>query len=410
MGRMWGAAAPTRLLLLLLVLAGLCARDAWAMPRRALAAGDDARGSAYPAPQLDPGVELQGHPSGRAVPAAPWNPAPETGWHPTGDGYVTSEHGPVPVPQGDPTSVAVGDGYPASPLGPGAELQGGHTGPRRAMRQAKRGKSSQRTSEILKEILKELEGAQGADGEAVKQEAFPRGNTLPGSEGATEAAQATVPPVLSEPGEARHTGVFQFFRENPGTEQAVSGSRVLGAGSMAAVPSAESKAASSLRGWQRESRHLGTARAPAGCPAAQARAKAPSCSSRCGWREDRECLGRCRRAQALPREHGGNLGLPALRHASVLRGHPAAQEKTAAPLRSLGSPGTETGPAPAAATRARTSTAHPPAPGQLAAARPAQHPPAPAAAMDTTPPSPTTVPALLRGLGAAPPACGAAGG
>lgn len=39
MGRMWGAAAPTRLLLLLLVLAGLCARDAWAMPRRALAAG-----------------------------------------------------------------------------------------------------------------------------------------------------------------------------------------------------------------------------------------------------------------------------------------------------------------------------------------------------------------------------------
>ena len=39
MGRMWGAAAPTRLLLLLLVLAGLCARDAWAMPRRALGAG-----------------------------------------------------------------------------------------------------------------------------------------------------------------------------------------------------------------------------------------------------------------------------------------------------------------------------------------------------------------------------------
>uniref|UniRef100_A0A8B9ER02 Uncharacterized protein n=1 Tax=Anser cygnoides TaxID=8845 RepID=A0A8B9ER02_ANSCY len=193
--------------------------------------GDDARGSAYPAPQLDPGVELQGHPSGRAVPAAPWNPAPETGWHPTGDGYVTSEHGPVPVPQGDPTSVAVGDGYPASPLGPGAELQGGHTGPRRAMRQAKRGKSSQRTSEILKEILKELEGAQGADGEAVKQEAFPRGNTLPGSEGATEAAQATVPPVLSEPGEARHTGVFQFFRENPGA----AGERTASASDGAAV-------------------------------------------------------------------------------------------------------------------------------------------------------------------------------
>ncbi|XP_040425167.1 guanine nucleotide-binding protein G(s) subunit alpha isoforms XLas-like isoform X2 [Cygnus olor] len=192
MGRMWGAAAPTRLLLLLLVLAGLCARDAWAMPRRALAAGDDARGSAYPAPQPDPGVELQGHPSGRAVPAAPWNPAPETGWHPTGDGSVTSEHGPVLVPQGDPTS------------------------PRRATYQAKRGKSSQRTSGILKEILKELEGAQGADGEAVQQEAFPRGNTLPGSEGAREAAQATVPPVLSEPGEAHHTRVFQFFQEKPG--------------------------------------------------------------------------------------------------------------------------------------------------------------------------------------------------
>nr|XP_038028600.1 uncharacterized protein LOC113841604 [Anas platyrhynchos]XP_038037134.1 uncharacterized protein LOC113842161 [Anas platyrhynchos] len=51
--------------------------------------------------------------------------------------------------------------------------------------------------------------------------------------------------------------------------------------------------------------------------------------SRCGWREERECLGRCRRAQALPRERGGNRGLPALQHASVLRGHPAAQEKTA---------------------------------------------------------------------------------
>eukprot|EP00075_Anas_platyrhynchos_P014247 XP_027303500.1 uncharacterized protein LOC113840969 isoform X1 [Anas platyrhynchos] len=301
MGRMWGAAAPTRLLLLLLV---LCARDAWAMPRRALGAGDDALGSASPAPQLGPGVELQGQPSGRAVPAAPWNPAPETGWHPTGTwatvwlllslGFVggflrqlssaaaspwpvgsspqeagtsvfpparpapgpcavprplcqppqgagaegapsthwqrfcsvpvgdlsgTSEHGPVLVPQGDPPSVAVGDGSPASVLGP-----------RRARHQARRGQSSQRTSAILQEILQELEGAQGADGEAVQKEALPRGNTLPGSEGAPEAAPATVPPVLSEPGEARHTGVFQFFQENPGTEQPVSGSREHGGG------------------------------------------------------------------------------------------------------------------------------------------------------------------------------------
>ncbi|XP_068524933.1 uncharacterized protein [Anas acuta] len=181
--------------------------------------GDDALGSASPAPQLGPGVELQGQPSGRAVPAAPWNPAPETGWHPTGDLSGTSEHGPVLVPQGDPTSVAVGDGSPASALGP-----------RRARHQARRGQSSQRTSAILQEILQELEGAQGADGEAVQKEALPRGNTLPGSEGAPEAAPATVPPVLSEPGEARHTGVFQFFQENPGTEQPVSGSREHGGG------------------------------------------------------------------------------------------------------------------------------------------------------------------------------------
>eukprot|EP00075_Anas_platyrhynchos_P034189 XP_027323442.1 translation initiation factor IF-2-like isoform X1 [Anas platyrhynchos] len=358
MGRMWGAAAPTRLLLLLLV---LCARDAWAMPRRALGAGDDALGSASPAPQLGPGVELQGQPSGklspspaskaaalvrgrvevlrrqttpfrgvvrslgglpegssgspphlcwppsvpagRAVPAAPWNPAPETGWHPTGTwatvwlllslGFVggflrqlssaaaspwpvgsspqeagtsvfpparpapgpcavprplcqppqgagaegapsthwqrfcsvpvgdlsgTSEHGPVLVPQGDPPSVAVGDGSPASALGP-----------RRARHQARRGQSSQRTSAILQEILQELEGAQGADGEAVQKEALPRGNTLPGSEGAPEAAPATVPPVLSEPGEARHTGVFQFFQENPGAAGERSASASAGA-------------------------------------------------------------------------------------------------------------------------------------------------------------------------------------
>eukprot|EP00075_Anas_platyrhynchos_P034191 XP_027323444.1 guanine nucleotide-binding protein G(s) subunit alpha isoforms XLas-like isoform X3 [Anas platyrhynchos] len=273
MGRMWGAAAPTRLLLLLLV---LCARDAWAMPRRALGAGDDALGSASPAPQLGPGVELQGQPSGklspspaskaaalvrgrvevlrrqttpfrgvvrslgglpegssgspphlcwppsvpagRAVPAAPWNPAPETGWHPTGDLSGTSEHGPVLVPQGDPPSVAVGDGSPASALGP-----------RRARHQARRGQSSQRTSAILQEILQELEGAQGADGEAVQKEALPRGNTLPGSEGAPEAAPATVPPVLSEPGEARHTGVFQFFQENPGAAGERSASASAGA-------------------------------------------------------------------------------------------------------------------------------------------------------------------------------------
>eukprot|EP00075_Anas_platyrhynchos_P014815 XP_027304068.1 uncharacterized protein LOC113841604 [Anas platyrhynchos] len=215
MGRMWGAAAPTRLLLLLLV---LCARDAWAMPRRALGAGDDALGSASPAPQLGPGVELQGQPSGRAVPAAPWNPAPETGWHPTGDLSGTSEHGPVLVPQGDPPGVAVGDGSPASALGP-----------RRARHQARRGQSSQRTSAILQEILQELEGAQGADGEAVQKEALPRGNTLPGSEGAPEAAPATVPPVLSEPGEARHTGVFQFFQENPGAAGERSASASAGA-------------------------------------------------------------------------------------------------------------------------------------------------------------------------------------
>ncbi|XP_071883970.1 uncharacterized protein [Anas platyrhynchos] len=215
MGRMWGAAAPTRLLLLLLV---LCARDAWAMPRRALGAGDDVLGSASPAPQLGPGVELQGQPSGRAVPAAPWNPAPETGWHPTGDLSGTSEHGPVLVPQGNPPSVAVGDGSPASALGP-----------QRARHQARRGQSSQRTSAILQEILQELEGAQGADGEAVQKEALPRGNTLPGSEGAPEAAPATVPPVLSEPGEARHIGVFQFFQENPGAAGERSASASAGA-------------------------------------------------------------------------------------------------------------------------------------------------------------------------------------
>ncbi|XP_071900598.1 uncharacterized protein [Anas platyrhynchos] len=180
--------------------------------------GDDALGSASPAPQLGPGVELQGQPSGRAVPAAPWNPAPETGWHPTGDLSGTSEHGPVLVPQGDPPSVAVGDGSPASALGP-----------RRARHQARRGQSSQRTSAILQEILQELEGAQGADGEAVQKEALPRGNTLPGSEGAPEAAPATVPPVLSEPGEARHTGVFQFFQENPGAAGERSASASAGA-------------------------------------------------------------------------------------------------------------------------------------------------------------------------------------
>lgn len=35
----------------------------WLLP------GDDARGSAYPALQLDPGVELQGHPSGKLSPS-----------------------------------------------------------------------------------------------------------------------------------------------------------------------------------------------------------------------------------------------------------------------------------------------------------------------------------------------------
>lgn len=39
-------------------------------------------------------------------------------------GFPTPQRDPVPKPQGDPTGVAVGDGYPASQLDSGADLRG----------------------------------------------------------------------------------------------------------------------------------------------------------------------------------------------------------------------------------------------------------------------------------------------
>ncbi|KAM6331308.1 uncharacterized protein FN964_014872 [Alca torda] len=111
-----GAMTPARLLILLLVL--LQAHDAW---------------------------------------AAPWRVPGLAG--PADDGHPTSLPDLVREPQGDPTDVAGGDGYPASRLGSRADAQGDGMGPQRAKLKAEKRRSSQRSSEVFKELLKELDKA-----------------------------------------------------------------------------------------------------------------------------------------------------------------------------------------------------------------------------------------------------------
>ncbi|XP_054697873.1 uncharacterized protein LOC129212992 isoform X6 [Grus americana] len=93
--------------------------------------------------------------------------------------------------------------------------------PQRAKYKAETGKRSQQSSEDLKEILKELDkAARELDRETVEEEALQEGGSqaAPVSDEKKGAIQSTGVPALSNPGEAHHTGIYEFFRTNTGVD------------------------------------------------------------------------------------------------------------------------------------------------------------------------------------------------
>ncbi|KAM9266887.1 uncharacterized protein FYN16_006096 [Cariama cristata] len=82
-------------------------------------------------------------------------------------------------------------------------------------------KSSQQSSEVLKEILGDLDqAAQEMDHGTMEKEALQEGGNheVPISDGKKGTIQSAGMPVLSNPGEAHHTRVYEVFQENPGVD------------------------------------------------------------------------------------------------------------------------------------------------------------------------------------------------
>ncbi|XP_054697872.1 uncharacterized protein LOC129212799 isoform X3 [Grus americana] len=117
----------------------------------------------------------------RGVIATTWNNSYVAG----GNGHPASRLGSRADAQGDLMDMGRGRALPAPRLDPALDLTWHPRGPQRAKYKAETGKRSQQSSEDLKEILKELD----------------------------KAARA-----LSNPGEAHHTGIYEFFRTNTGVD------------------------------------------------------------------------------------------------------------------------------------------------------------------------------------------------
>ncbi|XP_054688193.1 uncharacterized protein LOC129208844 isoform X1 [Grus americana] len=155
----------------------------------------------------------------QGVGAAPWR-ARELDMA-GGNGHPASRLGSRADAQGDLMDMGRGRALPAPRLDPALDLTWHPRGPQRAKYKAETGKRSQQSSEDLKEILKELDkAARELDRETVEEEALQEGGSqaVPVSDEKKGAIQSTGVPALSNPGEAHHTGIYEFFRTNTGVD------------------------------------------------------------------------------------------------------------------------------------------------------------------------------------------------
>ncbi|XP_040503552.1 uncharacterized protein LOC121106783 isoform X4 [Gallus gallus] len=182
MARVWGATAPARLVLLLLLMS-LRSWEICAAPLPVQGADDDI-GAPYSDDSLNPGFVPRGQPRGvtgnEGAPASPLSSRTET----------PADH--MEVPPGRALLV--------SRLLPAMETSWNPMGPQRGNRgkdTSRRGKYSQRSSHILKELLKKMEmaaygGTKGTDQETVQKEPLQESSsdTRPVSDRKTQAEQA----------------------------------------------------------------------------------------------------------------------------------------------------------------------------------------------------------------------------
>ncbi|XP_048824785.1 uncharacterized protein LOC125703821 isoform X12 [Lagopus muta] len=193
MVRVWGAMAPARLVLFLLLMA-MCFRETCAAPWRAPGAGD-ALGAPFANDRL----------SSDFVPVPveqPRGPAGES----------TGEY-PVYEPEGD-AGDGTGAGDPGSALSSGTETLADGMGPERAEDEPERGRKSQGLPRLLKELLKEIEKAPRGIDQETEQDALQEGShpTLPVSDSGTQAAPTAGTPGMNA-GKSTEAAVHQSARK-----------------------------------------------------------------------------------------------------------------------------------------------------------------------------------------------------
>ncbi|XP_040503549.1 uncharacterized protein LOC121106783 isoform X2 [Gallus gallus] len=202
MARVWGATAPARLVLLLLLMS-LRSWEICAAPLPVQGADDDI-GAPYSDDSLNPGFVPRGQPRGPLAQSAQQSPVPEPGVDSRG---VTGNEGAPASPlssrtetPADHMEVPPGRALLVSRLLPAMETSWNPMGPQRGNRgkdTSRRGKYSQRSSHILKELLKKMEmaaygGTKGTDQETVQKEPLQESSsdTRPVSDRKTQAEQA----------------------------------------------------------------------------------------------------------------------------------------------------------------------------------------------------------------------------
>ncbi|XP_046788132.1 uncharacterized protein LOC124417033 isoform X1 [Gallus gallus] len=178
MVRVWGAMAPARFVLFLLLMA-MCFRETCAAPWRAPGAGDEL-GAPFPDDRLDPDfvpVPL-GQPRGPAGESAEQNPASE----PEGDaGDVTGGGDPGSAlssgteTPADRMGVPPGRALPGHVFPPALEPSWNPSGPEKGKDEPKRGEYSQGSSRLLKELVKEMEKAARGTDQQSEQDALQEG-------------------------------------------------------------------------------------------------------------------------------------------------------------------------------------------------------------------------------------------
>ncbi|XP_040530619.1 uncharacterized protein LOC112532663 isoform X1 [Gallus gallus] len=193
MVQVWGAMAPARLVLFLLLMA-MCFQETCAAPWRAPGADDELR-APFPGDPLDSdSVRVPvGQPRGPAGESAEWNPVYE--------------------PEGDAGDVT-GGGDPGSPLGSGTESPADHMGPEEGKDESKRVEYSQGSSHLLNDLLKEMENAARGTDQQTAQDVLQEGShpTLPVWDRGTQIAPTTGMPGMNA-GKSTKAAVHKSVRK-----------------------------------------------------------------------------------------------------------------------------------------------------------------------------------------------------